>query len=72
MKIIKIENCFDCPYYKNMSGNDEGQYGLCIKVSDRYWNLIPKIFVDKNVQNENRTLMHDPYNIPEWCPLETI
>jgi hypothetical protein len=72
MKIIKIETCFDCPYYDNMSGNDEGQYGLCLKASDRYWDILPEIFVDKNIQKEYRALMHDPYDIPDWCPLDNV
>lgn len=76
MKIIKIENCFDCPYYDNMSGPGEGQYGLCLKALDRYRGLPPKFFEDVLINNhipkEHRALVHDPCDIPEWCPLENV
>lgn len=75
MKIIKIETCFDCPYYCNCAKPDEGQYGICghINTLDNYPSgIFPQILFDTKTQAAYHNIMHYPEDIPNWCPLEEV
>jgi len=42
------------------------------EASKRYGDLLPNLVYNAETQKKNRNVMHDPYDIPSWCPLENF
>jgi len=66
MRIIRIKNCYDCPFYTWRA--QDGTPGMMMRCNHRRRpssSLVPQVFrIPKRFWSGDIT--------PEWCPLEKI
>ena len=81
MRIIKIKNCKECPYFTTEMDQNEKTFGklllICLEKSEGYKTYINfKSNINCLEYETNKDidkLMNDlDFDIPGWCPLEEL